>query len=85
MISKALSECVRFIEYLLDVGFPGGTSGKEPACQHRRHKKRGFSPWVGKVWRRALQPTPVFSPGKSHGQGRLVGYSPQGCKESDTD
>ena len=29
-----------------------------------------------------MQPTPVFLPGKSHGQGSLVGYSPRGCKES---
>ena len=28
--------------------------------------------------------TPVFLPGKSHGQRRLVGYSPWGCKRSDT-
>ena len=28
-------------------------------------------------------PTPVFLPGKSHGQRSLAGYSPQGCKESD--
>ena len=27
--------------------------------------------------------TPVFLLGKSHGQRSLVGYSPQGCKESD--
>ena len=27
-------------------------------------------------WRRKWQPTPVFSPGKSHGQRSLVGYSP---------
>ena len=25
-------------------GFPGGTSGKEPACQCRRLKRRGFDP-----------------------------------------
>ena len=30
------------------------------------------------------QPTPVFLPGKSHGWWNLVGYSPWGCKESDT-
>ena len=30
------------------------------------------------------QPTPVFLPGESHGQRSLAGYSPQGCKESDT-
>ena len=28
-----------------------------------------------------MQPTPVFLPGKSHGQRSLVGYSPWGCKE----
>ena len=28
--------------------------------------------------------TPVFLPGKSHGQRSLVGYSPWGCKELDT-
>ena len=26
--------------------------------------------------------TPVFLPGESHGQRRLVGYSPWGCRES---
>ena len=30
-------------------GFPGGASGKEPACQSRRHKRHGFNPWVGKI------------------------------------
>ena len=27
--------------------------------------------------------TPIFLPGKSHGQGSLAGYSPWGCKETD--
>ena len=46
-------------------------------------KRRGFSPWVGKIpWRRA-QPTPVFLPGASSGQRRLAGYSPWGHKEWD--
>ena len=30
------------------------------------------------------QSTPVLLPGKSHGLRSLVGYSPWGCKESDT-
>ena len=30
------------------------------------------------------QPTPVFLPAEFHGQRGLVGYSPWGCKESDT-
>ena len=59
-------------------------SGKESACQCRRW---GFDPWVGKIpWRRQWQHTPLFLlflPGKSHGQKRLVGYSPWGHKESD--
>ena len=44
-----------------------------------------FDPWVKKIsWRRAWQPTPVFLPNKSHGQRRLVAYSPWDHKESDT-
>ena len=35
------------------------------------------------LWRRKWQPTPVFLPGKSHGQRSLVGYSPRGRKELD--
>ena len=58
-------------------------SGKECACQCRRHKKLGFNPWVRKIpWRR--KPTPVFLPEKSHRQRSLVGYNPWGHKESDT-
>ena len=50
--------------------FPGGASGKEPACQCRRHKRHRFDPSVGKIpWRRAWRPTLVFLPGESHGRG----------------
>ena len=35
-------------------------------------------------WRRKWQPTPVLLPRKFHGWRSLVGYSPWGCKESDT-
>ena len=66
------------------MGSPGGASGKEPACQCRRHKRHRFNPWVRKLpWRRKWQPTPVFLPGKSHGQRSLAGYSPWGHKELD--
>ena len=44
-------------------------------------KRPRFLPWVGKIWRRAWQPTPVFSPRESHGQKKLTGYSPQGRKK----
>ena len=61
---------------------PRWLSGKESACQCRRHE---FNPWVGKMpWSRKWQPTPVFLPGKSHGQRSLVDYSPPGHGESDT-
>ena len=35
-------------------------------------------------WRRKWQPTPVFLPRESQGQGSLVGCHLWGCKESDT-
>ena len=45
----------------------------------------GFHLWVGKIpWSREWQPTPVSLPGKFHGQKSLAGYSPWGCKESNT-
>ena len=67
------------------LGFPGRASGKESACQCRRHKRHRFDLWVRKIpWRRKWQPISVFLPGKSHGQRSLMGYSPLGCKESDT-
>ena len=57
--------------------------GKEPICQCKRP---GFNPWVGKIpWRKKWQPPPVFLPGEPHGQRRLAGYSPMGCKEPDTE
>ena len=62
------------------LGFPGGASGKESACQCRRCR---FNPWVRKIPGRKFQSIPVFLPGKAHGQRSLAGYSPRGHKESD--
>ena len=46
-----------------------------------RCRRCRFDPWVGKIpWRRAQKYTPVFMPGESHGQRRLAGYSPKGCR-----
>ena len=37
--------------------FPGGASGKEPACQCRRYKRCRFNPWVMKIpWRGHVNP-----------------------------
>ena len=59
-------------------GFPGVSDDRVcPQCERPE-----FDPWVGKIpWRRKWQPTAVFLPGESHGQRRLVGYGPWGCRE----
>ena len=73
-----------YCHWVLGVRLPRH-SGKECACQWRRCRRHRFNPWVRKIpWRRKWPPTPVFLPGKFHGQRRLVRYSPRGCKELDT-
>ena len=50
---------------------------KRICLQYRSCRRCRFDPWVGKnPWRRAWQPTPVFSPGESHGQRSLADCSP---------
>ena len=57
------------------MGFPGGTSGKEPPCLCRKCWRQGFDPRVRRIsWRKAWKPTPVFLPGESYGQRSLAGY-----------
>ena len=63
------------------MGFPGGSDGKESACNAGdpclipgSGRSPGERKWL---------PTPVFWPGESHGQRSLEGYSPWGCKELD--
>ena len=57
--------------------FPRWRNGKESTCQyHKRCKRHRFNPCIRKIpcrWK--WQPTPVFLPGKSHGQRSLAGYS----------
>ena len=52
---------------LSHLGFPGGTSGKECACQCRRQKIPSRREWL---------PTPALFPVESHGQRSLAGYHP---------
>ena len=69
---------------MLIPGLPRWHSGKESVCQCWRHGSLAFNPWVGKIpWSRKQQLTPVFLPGKCHGQRSLVGYSPQDHTELD--
>ena len=60
------------------IRLPWWLSDKESPSQCKRHR---FDPWVRKIpCRRKWLPTLVFLSGKSHGQKRLVGYSPWGHK-----
>ena len=52
---------------------PWWLSSKESACQCRNF---GFDPWFRKISRRRKwQPTPLFLPGKFHGQRIMLGYT----------
>ena len=65
------------------MSFQGGSVVKERVILPSR--KCRFDSWVRKIpWRRQLEHTPVFLPGKSYEQRSLVGYSPLGLKELDT-
>ena len=62
-------------------GFPGGSVVKNLPANIGDAGDTGSVPGS---WRRKWQPTPLFLPGKFHGQRSLAGYSPPCCKESDT-
>ena len=73
--------CTLHPYYLFILGFPGGSMIKNSPA-NAGDKKHRLDPWVGNIpWRRKWQPTPVFLPGKSHGQRSLVGYSLWGQKK----
>ena len=59
-----------FKKVLWGLAFRGGTSGKERACQGRRHRRHELDPWVRKLpWRRARLPMPVFLLGNPMDRG----------------
>ena len=66
-------------QYLMAIqGFPGSSEVKESACNAG---DPGSVPGLERFsWRRKWQPTPVFLPGKFHGQRSLAGYRPWGHK-----
>ena len=52
------------------MGFPGELVVKNMPANAGDIRKRGLSPWVGKIpWRRAWQPVSIFLPGESRGRG----------------
>ena len=69
------------ITILLTMGFPGDTVVKNPPVGAGDGKRTGLVPGLGKFpWSRKWQLTPVFWPGKLHGQGSLGGHSPWSCR-----
>ena len=84
-----LSDCSDYHCFSIYTGFPGGSDGKESACNARDliSVRVGKIPWI--LLPRSLggghgNPTPVFLPGESPGQRSLVGFSPRSHKERDT-
>ena len=66
------------VSLLRVLGLPWWLSGKESACQCRRCV---LNSWVGKIpQRRKWQATPVFLPGKFHGQRGVLRLWPMGHK-----
>ena len=68
------------------LGLPRWCSGKKKkkksTCQCRRLKRLRFDPWVRKIpWNSKWHSTPIFLPGKFHGQRILVGSHPWDRKE----
>ena len=59
-------------------GFPGGSDGKESTCSSG---DPGSGRSLGEGNGSSLQ---YSLPGRPQGQRSLAGYSPWGCKESDT-
>ena len=58
-----------------------GAGGKESACQSRRCKRWEFDPWACNIlWRRKWKPTPIFIPGKPHGQRSPAGSQSTGSQ-----
>ena len=63
---------------------PGGLGVKNLPANSGDIGDAGLIPGPGRSTGGPWQPTPVFLPGESLGQRTLVGYGPQGHKESDT-
>ena len=81
--SKGTALSNNYLEiFYIEVKWAGGPDHKEFACNAEEAGDQGSIPGSGKFWRWEWQPTPVFMLGESHGQRKLVGYSPWGHIES---
>ena len=70
--------------YRLFMCFPGASLEAQTVENLPVKQATWFNRWVGRIpWRGEWQPTPVFLPGKSHGQRSLAGYRHWVCREMD--
>ena len=75
-----------FIEGGWDGGASEVTQWYRICLLSKRCRRCGFNHWGGKIpWRRKWQHTPVYLPGKSHGQKSLAVYSPWSRKRDTMD
>ena len=65
------------LKYVYNLGFPGGSDGKESVCNA---EDLGSVPGSGRSPGEGNGNPPVFLPGECYGQRSLVGYSPRGCR-----
>ena len=76
VVSIPYTLAINYVLLRVILGFPCGTSGKEPSCQCRRQEM-----WVQSLhWEDPLEKemainSPIFLPGESHGQRSLVCYT----------
>ena len=63
------------------LGFPGGSVVKNLPANAGDTGDKGSIPRLGRSpWSRKWQPTPIFLPGKSHGQRSLTGCILWDCR-----
>ena len=83
MVYKEITIYILIYHCFLKVkGLPHGSVGTESACNPGDIGDVGSIPELGRSPRGKIS-TPVFLPGKSHGQRSLIDYSPWDCKQSD--
>ena len=73
-----------FVSKIFFLGFPDGSAVKNLPAMQKRQETWVRSPGREDPLEEATATYSVFLLGESHGQRSLVGYSPQGHKESDT-
>ena len=62
--------------YIENMGFPGGTSSKEPTFQCKKHNRWGLNPWVREdSLEKGREISSSILPGESYGHMILAGYS----------